>query len=48
MEYVAELTSKNKLCDMMVYTNMNHSINGCDVRLPLYKKVLRFFNGTLK
>lgn len=48
LEYVAELTSKNKLCDMMVYTNMNHSINGCDVRLPLYKKVLRFFNGTLK
>lgn len=48
LEYVSELTSKNKLCDMMVYTNMNHSINGCDVRLPLYKKVLRFFNGTLK
>lgn len=48
LEYVAELTSRNKLCDMMVFTNMNHSINGCDVRLPLYKKVLKHFNNTLK
>lgn len=48
LEYVAQLTSRNKLCDMMVYTNMNHSINGCGVRLPLYKKVLKFFNSTLK
>lgn len=48
LEYVAELTSRNKLCDMMVYTNMNHSINGCDVRLPLYRKVLKFFNTTMK
>lgn len=48
LEYVAELTSRNKLCDMMVYTNMNHSINGCDVRLPLYKKVLKFFDSNLK
>lgn len=48
LEYVAELTSRNKLCDMMVYTNMNHSINGCDVRLPLYKKVLKFFDNNLK
>lgn len=48
LEYTAQLTSQNKLCDMMVYTNMNHSINGCNVRLPLYKKVLKFFNSTLK
>lgn len=48
LEYVAELTSLNKLCDMMVYTNMNHSINGCNVRFPLYKKVLKFFDSYLK
>lgn len=48
LEYVAEMTSRSKLCDMMVYTNMNHSINGCDVRLPLYKKVLKFFDSNLK
>lgn len=48
LEYVSQLTSRGKLCDMMVYTNMNHSINGCDVRLPLYKKVLKFFNNNLK
>lgn len=48
LEYVSALTSRGKLCDMMVYPNMNHSINGCGVRLPLYAKVLKFFNNHLK
>ena len=48
LEYVSALTSRGKLCDMMVYPNMNHSIYGCGVRLPLYKKVLKFFNNNLK
>lgn len=48
MQYVAKLTSLNKLVDMMVYPNMNHSINGCDVRLPLYRRVLKFFDDNLK
>ena len=33
---------------MMVYPNMNHSINGCGVRYPLYQRVLNFFNDNLK
>ena len=48
LEYVSALTARGKLCDMMVYPNMNHSINGCGVRLPLYKKVLKFFDNHLK
>jgi len=27
---------------------MNHSINGCNVRLPLYQRVLNFFDKNLK
>ncbi len=48
MQYVSRLTSLNKLVDMMVYPNMNHSINGCDVRVPLYRRVLKFFDDNLK
>ena len=48
MQYVAKMTSLNKQVDMMVYPNMNHSINGCGVRFPLYQRVLNFFNDNLK
>lgn len=34
--------------DMMLFPNMNHSINGCDVRYTLYKKILDYFNEKLK
>ena len=47
-QYAAEMTQQGKLLDMMVYLNMNHSINGCETRLPLYNKVLDFFNKNLK
>lgn len=48
MQYIAKLQGLHTDFDMMVWTNMNHSINGCDVRLPLYRKVLDFFNLNLK
>lgn len=48
LQYAAELTAQNKICDMMIYVNMNHSINGGDTRLPLYTKVLDFFDTYLK
>ena len=32
---------------MMVFPNMNHSINGCDVRLPLYRRVIDFYKEHL-
>lgn len=48
MQYIAKLHGQNKQFDLMVFPNMNHSINGCDVRLPLYQKVLDFYTRTLK
>ena len=48
MQYISKLESENVDFDMHVWTNMNHSINGCDVRLPLYRKVMNFFDQNLK
>ncbi len=48
MQYIAKLHSEGQQFDMMVYPNMNHSINGCGVRLPLYQRVLNFFDQHLK
>lgn len=48
MQYIAKLHGQKRQFDMMVYPNMNHSINGCGVRLPLYQRVLNFFDQNLK
>ena len=48
MEYLARLVSLNRAPQLMVYPNMNHSINGCDARLSVYTRMLDFFNSTLK
>lgn len=48
MQYLAKLNATGKLVDVMVYPNMNHSINGCDIRAALYAKVLSFFDSKLK
>ena len=47
MQYIAKLHGQKSQFEMMVYPNMNHSINGCDVREPLYQRVLDFFNRKL-
>lgn len=47
-QYVSNLISQNKICDMFVFPNMNHSINGCDSRYIVYVKILDFFNQHLK
>lgn len=48
MQYIAQLHARGNQFDMMVYPNMNHSINGCGVRIPLYQRVLNYFDRTLK
>ena len=48
MQYVAKLHAQGNQFDMMVYPNMNHSINGCDIRHPLYQRVLNFFQTHLQ
>lgn len=47
MQYVAKMNETGRLIDMMVYPNMNHSINGCEIREPLYRKVMSFFEQKL-
>ena len=48
MEYVSRLISEGKYCDMFLFPNMNHSINGCNSRAVVYAKMLDFFNQHLK
>ncbi|MBR1552248.1 MAG: DPP IV N-terminal domain-containing protein [Muribaculaceae bacterium] len=48
MQYLARLHGAGHMPELMVYPNMNHSINGCDIRYPLYRRVLDFFNRHLK
>ena len=47
MQYVSELQSAGRFCDMFLYPNMNHSINGCDSRLNVYSKMLDYFDKNL-
>ena len=46
-EYVAALQAKEKLCDMLLFPNMDHSINYCNARAVVYAKMLDFFNRNL-
>ena len=47
MQYIAKLHGAHNQFEMMVFPNMNHSINGCDVRLPLYRRVIDFYKEHL-
>ena len=48
LEFVSRLQSQGLLCDMFVFPNMNHSINGCNARAVVYAKMLDFFDRNLK
>lgn len=48
MQYVSALQNAGILCDMFIFPNMNHSINGCNSRAVVYAKMLDFFNSKLK
>lgn len=43
MEFVSRLQSDGILCDMLMFPNMNHSINGCNARAVVYGKMIDFF-----
>ncbi len=47
MQYVSQLQASGRMCDMFLYPNMNHSINGCDARLNVYSKMLDYFNRNM-
>lgn len=48
LEYVSRLQSYGILCNMFVFPNMNHSINGCNARAVVYANMMKFFNQQLK
>ncbi len=48
LQYASTLQSEGTLFDMMVFTNKNHSINGCGARAVVYGNMLRFFDLYLK
>ena len=47
MEYISVMQQGGRFCDMLLYPNMNHSINGCDMRLNVYSKMLDYFDRNL-
>lgn len=48
LQFVSTLQSLGILCDMFVFPNMNHSINGCNARQVVYARMLSYFNDKLK
>lgn len=48
LQYASSLQSRGSLFDMMSFTNMNHSIYGCNARAVVYGNMLRFFDQHLK
>lgn len=47
IEFVSALQNAGLLCDMLIFPNMNHSINGCNARAGVYANMLRFFQREL-
>jgi len=47
IEYVSAMEQNGRMCDMLLFPNMNHSINGCNSRLTVYSKMLHFFDRNL-
>lgn len=48
IQYVSALQGAGKWCDLFIYPNMNHSINGCDARLSVYSRMLAYFDAHLR
>jgi dipeptidyl-peptidase-4 len=48
IQYVSALESQGKVCDMLLFPNMNHSIYGCGSRALVYLKMLNFFDSKMK
>lgn len=47
MEYVSHLQADNRLCDMLLFPNMNHSIRDCNARSLVYAKMIDFFRRNM-
>ena len=47
LQYVSTLQSAGILCDMFVFPQKNHSINGCNARQVVYGRMFEFFRSKL-
>lgn len=47
LEYVSRLQQSGRWADMLLFPNMNHSINGCNARAVVYARMLAYFNSKL-
>lgn len=47
IEYVSRLQESGRVCDMLLFPNMNHSINGCDARALVYGRMVGYFTRNL-
>jgi dipeptidyl-peptidase-4 len=47
IEFVSRLQEVNRSCDMLLFPNMNHSINGCNARALVYGRMLNYFEKNL-
>lgn len=48
LEFVSGLHEAGMSCDMLVFPNQNHSINGCNNRAMVWARMLNFFNSALR
>ncbi len=48
IEFVSRLQANGGLCDMFIFPNMNHGINGCNSRSVVYAKMFQFFSDKLR
>ena len=48
VEYVAHLQNAGGWCDLYIFPNMNHSINGCGMQTVVYARMLEYFNSHMK
>ena len=46
-EAAEALQKADRYCDMLLFPEMNHSINGCDARALVYGRMLRYFSDNL-
>lgn len=47
IEFVSRLQQADRGCDMFLFPDMNHSINGCNARALVYGKMLDYFSRNL-
>lgn len=48
LQYLSEMESHGSYCDLLLFPNMNHSINGCGAQSVVYARMLDYFNTHLK